>query len=206
MSNLKLTYFDIHGGRGEPARLAMHVGGIPFEDDRITFRQFGERRSSFPFARIPLLEIDGIKLSQCNAINRYVGRLAGLYPTDPLQAAFCDEALDAVEDIASKIVTTFSMTDEAEKKAARKALADGPITVYLQQLQALLASRGGEYFADGRLTIADLKVLVWIRDLRSGTLDHIPRDLPDKVAPLLVEYLARIESTPKVREYYERFS
>lgn len=206
MSHLKLTYFDIRGGRGEPARLAMHVGGIAFEDDRITFRQFGERRSNFPFARIPLLEIDGIKLSQGNAINRYVGRLAGLYPTDPLQAAFCDEVLDAVEDIVSKVVTTFSMTDEAEKKAARKALADGPIIVYLQQLQALLASRGGEYFADGRLTIADLKVLVWIRDLRSGTLDHIPRDLPDKVAPLLVEHLARIESTPKVREYYERFS
>jgi len=206
MSHLKLTYFDIRGGRGEPARLAMHVGGIAFEDDRITFRQFGERRSNFPFARIPLLEIDGIKLSQGNAINRYVGRLAGLYPTDPLQAAFCDEVLDAVEDIVSKVVTTFSMTDEAEKKAARKALADGPIIVYLQQLQALLASRGGEYFADGRLTIADLKVLVWIRDLRSGTLDHIPRDLPDKVAPLLVEHLARIESTPKVREYYERLS
>jgi glutathione S-transferase len=206
MSKLKLTYFDIHGGRGEPARLAMHIGGVDFEDDRISFQQFGDRHSSFPFDRVPVLEIDGIEVSQCNGINRYVGKLAGLYPTDPLQAAFCDEAMDAVEDIVSKVVATFPIKDEAEKKAARKTLAEGPITVYLEQLQAMLEARGGEYFADGRLTVADLKVMVWIRSLRSGTLDHVPRDLPDNVAPLLVEHLARIESHPKVREYYDRFS
>ncbi|MGB5698092.1 MAG: glutathione S-transferase family protein [Polyangiales bacterium] len=206
MPKLKLTYFDIHGGRGEPARLAMHISGVDFEDNRITVQQFGESKSSFPFARVPVLEVDGVALSQCNAINRYVGRLAGLYPTDPLQAAFCDEALDAVEDIVSRVGTTFSMTDEAQKKAARKALADGAITVYLRQLQAILESRGGEYFADRRLTVADLKVLVWIRNLRSGILDHVPADLPDQVAPLLVEHLARVENIAKVREYYERFS
>ena len=29
MPKLKLTYFDFHGGRGEPARLAPSMGGIP---------------------------------------------------------------------------------------------------------------------------------------------------------------------------------
>jgi hypothetical protein len=35
MPKLKLTYFDFHGGHGEPARLALSIGGIPFEDDRV---------------------------------------------------------------------------------------------------------------------------------------------------------------------------
>ena len=35
MPKLKLTYFDFHGGRGEPARLALSIGRIPFEDDRV---------------------------------------------------------------------------------------------------------------------------------------------------------------------------
>ena len=35
MAKLKLTYFDFDGGRGEPARLALHIGGIEFEDHRI---------------------------------------------------------------------------------------------------------------------------------------------------------------------------
>ncbi len=206
MPKLKLTYFDIHGGRGEPARLAMHIGGVDFEDHRISFQQFADARLSFPFNRVPVLEIDGVELSQCNSITGYVGKLAGLYPTDPLQAAFCDEALDAVEDIVSKAVATFPIKDEAKKRAAREALAEGPLKVYLQQLQAMLEARGGEYFADGRLTVADLKVMVWVRNLRSGTLDYVPQDLPDKVAPLLVEHLQRIESHPKVRDYYDRHS
>jgi len=46
---------------------------------------------------------------------------------------------------------------------------------------------GDGTFADDRLTVADLKVFVSMRQLKSGILDHIPADLPDRVAPKLVE-------------------
>ena len=206
MPKLKLTYFDIHGGRAEPARLALYLGGVAFEDDRISFQEFGAKREGYPFRRVPVLQIDDLELSQCNSINRYVGRLAGLYPGDSLQAAYCDEAMDAVEDIVSQQVITMRIKDEAEKRAAREALADGPITLYLQRLQAMLEARGGEHFADGRLTVADLKVMVWVRSLRSGILDYVPVDLPDKLAPKLVDHLDRVLEHPKVAEYYARFS
>ena len=42
MAQIKLTYFDINGGRGEPIRLAFHLGNIAFEDDRFNFAQFPE--------------------------------------------------------------------------------------------------------------------------------------------------------------------
>ena len=206
MPNLKLTYFDIHGGRGEPARLAMFIGGVAFEDDRISFQEFGANRDRYPFKRVPLLTIDGVDLSQGNTINRYVAKLAGLYPTDALEAAYCDEVMDAVEDIVSRQVVTMSIKDEAEKKAAREALAEGPIALYLRQLQGMLEARGGEYFADGRLTVADLKAMVWVRGLRTGILDYVPTDLADELAPKLVEHLARVLAHPKVAEYYARFS
>lgn len=206
MPNLKLTYFDIHGGRGEPARLALHIGNVAFEDDRIGFQEFSENRASYPFKRVPLLQIDDVELSQCNSINRYAGKLAGLYPSDLLEAAYCDEAMDAVEDIVSQGVVTMSIQDEAEKKAAREALAAGPIAIYLGRLEAMLEARGGEYFADGRLTVADLKVMVWVRSLRSGILDYVPPDLPDKLAPKLVAHQTRVLGDPKVADYYARFS
>ena len=44
MPQLKLTYFDFHGGRAEPARLAMAIGGIAFEDHRFSFPEFAEVR------------------------------------------------------------------------------------------------------------------------------------------------------------------
>jgi glutathione S-transferase len=206
MPNLKLTYFDIHGGRAEPARLALYIGGVAFEDDRISFQEFGAKRAGYPFRRVPVLRVDSVELSQGNAIIRYVGKLAALYPSDALQAAYCDEAMDAVEDIVSKQVVTMSIEDEAEKKAAREALAAGPLALYLQGVQAMLEARGGEYFADGRLTVADLKVMVWVRSLRAGILDYVPADLPDTVAPKLVEHLDRVLDHPKVAEYYARFT
>ena len=50
-----------------------------------------------------------------------------------------------------------------------------------------LVAHGGQYFADGRLTVADLKVFVWIRHLTSGQLDHVPVDLPDQAPVRLAQ-------------------
>ena len=75
MAKLKLTYFDFHGGRGEPARIALSMGGIPFEDDRVKGTDWERRKPDTPFGALPLLEKDGEILAQSNAINRYVGRL-----------------------------------------------------------------------------------------------------------------------------------
>ena len=203
MPELKLTYFDFHGGRGEPARLAMFMGGIEFEDRRVPLAEWPAVKAEMPFHAVPVLEVDGKTLTQSNVINRYVGKLAGLYPSDPWQAALCDEVMDAIEDIVNEVVATFTIENEEEKRAARQALADGPLRFYLERLQTRLEQTGGEYFADNRLTVADLKVFVWIRNLRSGILDYIPTDLPDRVAPLLVEHLERVNKHPKITAYYK---
>jgi len=123
MPKLKLTYFDLHGGRGEPARLALSMGGIPFKDDRVASSDWTARKPDTPFGALPVLEVDGQTLAQSNAINRYVGKLTDLYPPDPWQAALCDEVMEAVEDISTKLAATLFLPDE-EKKTQRKALVE----------------------------------------------------------------------------------
>lgn len=204
MPALTLTYFDFDGGRGEPARLALAIGGIPVEDRRIALKDWPELKASMPFQVLPVLDVDGRRITQCNTINRYVGKLADLYPGDAWQAALCDETMDAVEDIGTQIGVTIGMTDEAERKAARERLAGGPIPMFLARLAAQLGDRGGVYFADGRLTVADLKVFVWIRHLRSGNLDHVPRDLVDRTAPLLVQHFEHVNAESGVASYYAK--
>ena len=203
MAKLKLTYFDFHGGRGEPARLALSIGGIAFEDDRIQPADWERRKADTPFGALPVLEVDGQIVAQSNAINRYVGKLADLYPSDPWQAALCDEIMEAVEDINTKIGATFFLPEE-QKKAQREALVEGPIPFYLTRLQQRLEAHGGRYFAADRLSVADLKVFVWIRHLRSGALDHVPTDLPDRVAPKLLEHYERVKNDPRVKAYYAK--
>lgn len=201
MRKIKLTYFDVDGGRGEPTRLAMYLAGIDFEDHRISFTEFGRMRESTPFNAVPVLEINGDVYTQSNAMNRYFGKQAGLYPDDPWQAFLCDEVMEAIEDAIHYLVRTFGLEGNA-LKAAREELVEGRLKKYLRTLNARLEDAGGEYFAGGQLTVADLKVFVWIRSLRSGMLDHVPTDLVDNVAPLLVQHFERIAADPGVTAYY----
>jgi prostaglandin-H2 D-isomerase / glutathione transferase len=202
MSKLKLTYFDFDGGRGEPARLALRIGGVAFEDNRIPAPEWPKQRDQTPFRALPVLEVDGKAITQSNTINRYVGKLAGLYPKDDWQAALADEVMDAAEDLGSRLGATIAMGD-AEKKKVREALAADALPRHLETLAARLTAAGGEYFADKRLTVADLKVFMLIRWLRSGVIDHIPKDIVDRVAPSLVKHFERVAGHAKISEYYQ---
>ena len=201
MNKRKLTYFDFSGGRAEPARLAMHIGGIPFEDDRFPPKDFAEVRKSTPLSQVPTLHVNDAQVTQSDAITRYVGKLAGLYPVDEFQALLCDEVMHALEDINIKIGATFGMEGDT-LKAAREALLTGPFPQYMQWLQNQLEKQGGEYFADHRLTIADLKALVILRWLSSGVLDHIPKDWLATEFPKLVTYMNHIAALPAISQYY----
>lgn len=203
MPQLKLSYFDFHGGRAEPVRLALAVGGVAFEDHRFTFPEFGELRKALPFGQVPVMYVDGMLITQSDAILRYAGKLAGLYPTDAYQALLCDEVAYVVEEATVKIGPTFRMTGD-EQKAARLALVNGSMPVYLAWLQQRLQAQGGQYFADGRLTVADLKVFVDVRGLNSGRLDHVPTDLVEKVAPALNAHMQRVAAHPAVTAYYAK--
>lgn len=203
VSAMKITYFDMHGGRGEALRLTLALGGIDFEDDRISFQQFGERRASYPFFRVPVMEVDGKELTQSNTLLRLLGKRAGFYPDDPWQAALCDETMDAIEDCLHALVSTFGLKDEA-LKTAREKLAENPLSITLKRLNSRLESAGGEFFADKRLTVADLKSFVWVNSLQSGILDHIPTDIVSTHAPLLVAHNQRVGAHEGVKAYYAK--
>jgi glutathione S-transferase len=196
----RLTYFDTDGGRAEPVRIAFHAAGIEFEDVRISFSDFMEQRSGFRFHCVPVLEIDGEVVTQSDGMNRFVGKMAGLYPEDSLQALYCDEALGAMEDLMHRMAQTFGLEGD-DLKAAREKLADGWLSVFLKGLDEML-ERGGDFFADGRLTVADLKVFVLTRWLNSGHLDHIPTDIVARTAPRLAEHERRVSGHPVVKAYY----
>jgi len=201
MNKLKLTYFDFPGGRAEPARLAMHIGEIPFEDYRFAPGDFPEVRKTTPLNQVPTLHVNDVQITQSDAITRYVGKLAGLYPEDEFQALLCDEAMGALEDFNIKIGASFGLSGD-ELKNARNALATDTLPKYLRWLQHQLESHGGEFLADNRLTIADLKAFVILRWLSSGKLDHIPGDLIETVAPKLTDYMNRVAKLPVIAQHY----
>lgn len=205
MPQLQLNYFDMHGGRAEPTRLALHIGGVAFEDHRFGFPAFAEFRKTTPFGQVPTLHVDGTQFTQSDSILRYAGKLAGLYPNDPLQALYCDEVMYVVEEAGVRMGPTFRMGGE-EQKTARLALVNGSMPQYLGWLQQRLQAQGGEFFAGNCLTVADLKVFVDVRSLNSGRFDHVPTDLVERIAPALNAHMQRIGATPAVQAYYAQFA
>ena len=98
---------------------------------------------------------------------RYTGKIAGLYPSDPLQAALCDEVCDSIEDV---LVATFRIAghskDENDKKAksAEFVKQDGSLRYWLDKFVLRIeenAKRGNTkgYFVGDSLTIADIKAV-----------------------------------------------
>ncbi|MBK7154443.1 MAG: glutathione S-transferase family protein [Sandaracinaceae bacterium] len=106
-----------------------------------------------------------------------------------------------MEDIGHQLGRTFGLKGDAMRDA-REALVKGPLTCLLKGLDQLLTRGGGQYFADERLTVADLKVFVQVRALTAGYLDHIPTTFVQELTPALAAHCARIGEHPRIAAYY----
>eukprot|EP00920_Eleutheroschizon_duboscqi_P037126 GHVT01088906.1.p1 GENE.GHVT01088906.1~~GHVT01088906.1.p1 ORF type:complete len:108 (-),score=16.23 GHVT01088906.1:1775-2098(-) len=84
---MRLTYFDSKA-KAESVRLAFFIGGVEFEDKRVSREEFGAMKESLPFGQLPILTLaDGSQMAQSLAILTYAAKQAGLLPEDPLQLA-----------------------------------------------------------------------------------------------------------------------
>lgn len=177
MPHLTLTYFDT-AGRAEPVRLALRIGGVPFEDRRLPFPEFMRLREagSLPLNQVPLLEVDGEVLTQTAAMLRFAARLGGgaLLPSEPLAAFRVDSALDAMNDtLSNALMPSMFERDPVKKLEMRRAFAAGPMTRVFRYLEGLIARSGGPFVAGGTLSIADLVIALQVAQIRGGGLDGI---------------------------------
>src|SRR4051794_30341771 len=104
MIETTLTYFDIATSRGEECRLALHLAGVPFVDERIKFPEWPDRRASTPFGALPVLTVAGHPpIAQSNTILRFVGRGHDLHPSELWEAARHEALMESVEDLRQKM-------------------------------------------------------------------------------------------------------
>lgn len=189
MTQPKLHYFPI-AGRAGAIRDAFRIGRIPFEDHHVGRDEFRRLKTSgeLPYGSLPALDLacePPIRIAQSNAILRYVGKLAGLYPTDPVQALRVDELIDFAEDVNHALSPSMQESDMEKKLAMRKVIAEEKIPHWCRCVEARLATNGdGKHLVGDSLTIADLKLLHLFDSLVSGHLDGIPKTVLEPYAAL----------------------
>ena len=58
----KLTYFGVYA-RAEPVRMLLAHAKVEFEDERITFEQWGALKATMPNGQLPVWEENGKKFN-----------------------------------------------------------------------------------------------------------------------------------------------
>jgi len=173
MAKPKLTYFDAPVSRGEECRLALTVAGVDFEDNRLKRPEWLALKPETPYGSVPLYEVPGKPvLAQTNAILVMIGRAHGLHPKDDFEAAKHEAMMCHVEDLRANVGPSMRMTDEAEKKTAREALA----ATYLPAWGAAAEKQIGDgpFFGGAAINVVDMKLHMAVRWFAGGNVDHIP--------------------------------
>uniref|UniRef100_A0A6S8BHM6 Glutathione S-transferase n=2 Tax=Sar TaxID=2698737 RepID=A0A6S8BHM6_9STRA len=205
---LSLVYVDSAFWRAEVPRLAFFIGGVDFEDKRLTSEEFREKKSEFPFGQIPVLYVDGKSVAQSGGICRFAGKKAGkgLYPRDDFLAAKVDEVIDFASDMTSKVAPSLREKDPEKRVEMRKVLAEETLPNCFAMLERVLKENGANsnYFVGNSLTIADLAIWRIMWWFTNGILDGIPKDI---AAPFtgLCRVINTVDSHPKVVEWKEKY-
>jgi glutathione S-transferase len=172
MNNAKLIYFDAPVSRGEECRLALHLAGIDFEDDRVSEAAWPAMKEQMPYGAVPVLELPGRPaVAHSNPILVLIGRAHGLHPADDFEAARHEGMMEHVEDLRAAVVPTIGMGD-AEKRVARDALVVGFLPAWARYAERNIP--GAPFFCGAQIHVVDLKLHMAVRWFIGGNVDYIP--------------------------------
>ena len=196
-------------GRVEPTRLALTLGGIEFEDKRMTGEEWGAQlKSEVAPKQLPLMYVGDKVIGQSAAQLRYAAKISKfegkcLYPEDSVLSLEVDEFIDFVAEMFAPLGASFKMEDQAEREAFRaKTMAPGgDAHKWIAYVDTLLGKSKSGFAVGDYLTIADIAAFCWFQPLKSGFIDGIPVSCIDEFKNIEA-HKQRIASIPAVKAYY----
>jgi len=197
MTAHELIYFDA-AGRAESIRLLFSIAGVEFTDTRIKGQDWPTVKATTPLGFIPVLKIDDVTYSQSVSLARYAAKLAGWYPSDPVEALKVDEACDSLNEVLGMAPKS---KDPEELKKLRQEFQAGALTTYLKLVEKRIQDNGGLYVTGKTPTLADL----WVEGIKGiyeiGFFDHIDKDFIANTFPGIVATAKAISENEKVKAY-----
>lgn len=180
----------------------MKIGKIPFEDERIKSDQWKHIRDTMPFKAVPVLTVDGMPMAQSQAMERYLGKLCGLYPSDAFTAFKVDEVTDTVGDLFWKLYECMG-EDKDKFRASRERFVKEEVPKFMGGLEKKLELYGkGPWAVGDKVSNADVSIATIVMMVRCGVLDHVPKNLLDGYRRAIASYDA-LNSIPEVIEWYK---
>ncbi|KAG8519699.1 Glutathione S-transferase A4 [Galemys pyrenaicus] len=198
----KLFYF--HGrGRMESIRWLLAAAGVEFEEEFLETREQYERMTTklqkdgrLLFGQVPLVEMDGMMLTQMRAILSYLAAKYNLYGKDLKERVRIDMYVDGTLDLMMMIaVAAFKTPQEKEESLAltvKKAK-----TRYFPVFEKILKSHGEGFLVGNKFSWADIQLLeaiLMMEELDASILSDFP---------LLKAFKTRISNIPTIKAFLQ---
>ena len=202
---ISLIYFDFPFWRAEVVRISLFMGGIDFEDIRISSEEFQRVKKNgnldngtiIPFHQLPCLVVDDISLAQTGAIARFCGKLTKLYPVNnDLAAAKIDQFIDIATDITMIIIST--------KPENIYRLVPGELSRKLSILNKSI-DPSHKYLVNNSISVADIAIwslMCWLTSGK-GKVDGISENII-KDYENIKKICLLVDKHPKVIEWINK--
>ena len=206
-SKHEILYFD-GSGRAEAIRILLHIANVEFTDTRFKGTEWPAIKPTTPLGSVPVLKIDGIQHCQSMSLARYAGKLAGWYPKnnddDPVSELIVDEIMDTLNELVDSFPRKQrdANGDEEKFKELREEFETTGLKKYLEFIEGWISTNGGTYCVGNAPTVADLQLVLSVRMLQSGFMDHISKDVCDSYVGIM-STVAAVESNEGYKSYYE---
>ncbi|CAD5215217.1 unnamed protein product [Bursaphelenchus xylophilus] len=192
----KLIYFDARG-ICESIRLMFIYSNISFIDKRITLNEWMRLKETTEFGKLPILEVNGKRLSQCLAISRYLANKFGIAGVDQWEIAKLDEISEFHREVVHEMSPYFYVLGGYRKGNVDQLRRDVFLPAVERHLptyvKLLKKSKSG--FFGKKVSWIDFTISEFLYTIKTYE-GRILRKFPQ-----LVRFLDRVYHLPEIRAY-----
>uniref|UniRef100_A0A8C9QBX4 glutathione transferase n=1 Tax=Spermophilus dauricus TaxID=99837 RepID=A0A8C9QBX4_SPEDA len=197
----KLYYFNGRG-RMESIRWLLAAAGVEFEEEFIETKEHYEKLQKdgcLLFGQVPLVEIDGMMLTQTRAILSYLAAKYNLYGKDLKERVRIDMYTDGTLDLMIMIArAAFQPPKEKEENYAE--IMKKAKTRYFPTFEKILKDHGEDFLVGNKFSWADIQLLeaiLMVEELDAPVLSDFP---------LLKAFKTRISNIPTIKKFLQHGS
>ncbi|CAI9168521.1 unnamed protein product [Rangifer tarandus platyrhynchus] len=205
----KLWYFRGRG-RMESIRWLLAAAGVEFEEEFLETREQYEKLQKdgrLLFGQVPLVEIDGMELTQTRAILSYLATKYNLHGKDPKETGFSwiessccfvridMYAEDTLDLMMMVVVAAFKPPEEKEESLA--SVVKKAKTQHFPVFEKILKDHGEDFLVGNKFSWADIQLLeaiLMVEELDASVLSDFP---------LLKEFKTRTNNIPTIKKFLQ---
>ncbi|XP_045399705.1 glutathione S-transferase alpha-4-like [Lemur catta] len=194
----KLYYFDGRG-RMESIRWLLAAAGVEFEEEFFETREQYEKLQKdgcLLFGQVPLVEIDGMALTQTRAILSYLAAKYNLYGKDLKERVRIDMYTDGTLDLMTMIMGGV-FKPPVEKEETLASVVKSAKTRYFPVFEKILKDHGEDFLVGNKFSWADIQLLetiLMVEELDASVLSDFP---------LLKAFKTRISNIPTIKKFLQ---